>query len=104
MNGEQSVRIVYISKASAIDTIQTFWKRKIGAPGLGRIIYPAPRTFSVPGTVALGLTLRSLAAPVGGTGTPLNMLHLIHILLVLHWTAAEGKVISLVKTKLTSNS
>ena len=45
MNGEQSVRIVYISKASAIDTIQTFWKRKIGAPGLGRIIYPAPRTF-----------------------------------------------------------
>jgi hypothetical protein len=60
--------------------------------------------FSVPGTVALGLTLRSLAAPVGGTGAPLNMLRLIHIFLVLHWTAAEGKVISLVKTKLTSNS
>ena len=34
MNGEQSVRIVYISKASSIDTIQTFWKRKIGAPGV----------------------------------------------------------------------
>ena len=55
MNGEQSVRIVYISKAWAIDTIQTFWKRKIGAPGLGRIIYPAPQIFfrswnSCPGT------------------------------------------------------
>ena len=92
MNGEQSVRIVCISKASSIDTIQTFWKRKIGAPGLGRIIYPAPQIFSVPGTVALGPTLRSLAAPVRATGTPFDMLHIIQILLVLHWTSAEGKV------------
>ncbi len=104
MNGEQSVRIVYISKPSAIDTIQTFWKRKVGAPGLGRIIYPAPRTFSVPGTVALGLSLCSLAAPVGGTRIPFNMLHFIPILLALHWIAAGGKVISLGKAKLASNS
>ena len=50
------------------------------------------RFFSVPGTVALGPTLRSLAAPVRATGTQFDMLHFIQILLVLHWTAAEGKV------------
>ena len=86
MNGEQSVRIVCISKASSIDTIQTFWKRKIG------LFIQRHRLFSVPGTFALGPTLRSLAAPVRATRTQFDMLHFIQILLVLHWTAAEGKV------------
>ena len=85
MNGEQSVRIVCISKASSIDTIPTFCKRKIG------FFIQRHRLFSVPGTFALGPTLRSLAAPVRATGT-FDMLHFIQILLVLHWTAAEGKV------------
>jgi hypothetical protein len=48
--------------------------------------------FSVPGTVALGPTLRSLASPVRAIGTPFDMLPFIHILLVIHWISAEGKV------------
>ena len=92
MNGEQSVRIVYISKAWAIDTIQTFWKRKVGAPGLGRIIYPAPQTFFRSWNSCPGTEFAQFGSARPCHITSFDMLHFIKILLVLHWISAEGKV------------